>query len=195
MRLPVRVRIGNRDWGMARSSIPHSRFPIPTLVSLALALATSACARPRDIERPVPGAVEITVTDSVRYVVDAAVRAITDEAVGVVLADADRGLVESAWVELDAIRTPLPIDLESYTGLERTVRFTFHVRPTFGGSTVAAAATYQPSPVGGRATERMVPVGHPARAVLDRMLTRIREYVDAARRAREERGTAPAPRR
>ena len=87
----------------------------------------------------------------------------------------------------------LTFPVESYTGPERVIKVTFHVRPTFGGSTVSAAAVYQPSPVGGRATERMVPADHAARAVLQRMLEHIREDVDEARRAREERARSPSP--
>jgi hypothetical protein len=157
------------------------------LPALALALAAAACAggAPRGLHEPVPESVELTIADSVRYLVDAAATAIGDEGVSVRAADKSDGFVESEWIDIGALKTFE--DRSTYTPPMRTVKFVFHLRPTFGGTVVSGAAVYRPTPYGGRNSERMVPADHAGREVLARIMRNLREHADEARRKREER--------
>jgi len=156
---------------------------------VATSLLVAGCVR-RDIFAPIPGALQLTIPDtSVATVLDAGAEAITDRGLSVQLADSEHGTVESAYVDIAALRTD--IDAATAIGIERTIRFRFRAIPSFGSITLYGEAVYQLGQMGGRASERMVPDNHPARPVLAEMMQSIVDKVATAKAAR----TPPPPSR
>jgi hypothetical protein len=160
------------------------------LLAVLAVVASISCVRQRDIFAPVPGALQRTVPDtSVAVVLDAAALAITDLGLTVAQMDRDNGVVESAYVDITAVRTD--IDPALAGGIERNVRFRFRAIPSFGAISLYGEAVYMLGDFGGRAAERMVPEQHPARQVLAEMLTSIE---DRAAQAKAERSPPPPSR-
>ncbi len=166
---------------------------LKTTVFLLTTVAAFGCVKARNIQQPVPEAIEVTLPDSVRYVIDAAESAITDEGIGIELSDRKRGLVESAFIDIGQVRAMA--DRSTYHPDERNVRFRFWTRPTFGGTRLFAEVVFNQflGTDGGRAMEKMVPSDHAGREVVTRMLAkiqlRLREQRD--KRKIEGQGTSP----
>ena len=155
------------------------------LTAVALAALAGACVKPRDITQPVPDAVERLYPDSSRYLLDAAAQAMIDEAMLVELVDRDRGLIESRYIDIGALRAST--SREGYPERERMVRFRFRTRSVLGGTQLVGEAVYRPIG-GGSAMERMVRADHAAREVLDRLYIRIDDQLQRIR-ARQRAGT------
>lgn len=161
---------------------------LPTALVGALALVAAACARPRDIMQPVPGALVRTYPDSTRDVFDAASWALNDEAFPIVQQDRKRGYIESGWIDAHMLRVPLGA-ATIQMGSDRVVRFQFRTERTFGATRlIGEAVTRSIGDYGGRADDDMVPANHPARAVLERMYARVEERLTKARERREREG-------
>jgi len=168
-------------------SQPRSR----SLALLFAALATvGACVQPRNINEPIPGALEYTLPDSAGEVLRAVEASIVDEAIDIGLVDREKGLVESRYVDIGSVRATT--SREGYSDDERNVRFRFFARPMLGGTTLYGEVVYRPVLGGmstgnpaGRGQERMVRADHAGREVLARIVARAEERL---RVAREQRG-------
>lgn len=160
-----------------------STSPLAVLIAATVVVSTG-CVRQRDIFAPMPGAVEVTIPDtSIGNALDAAAQAITDKGLTVAQRDDEHGMVESEYVDITAVRTD--IDPAFAGGIERNIRFRFRAIPSFGSISVYGEAVYQLGQIEGRASERMVPEGHPARPVLAEMLQSIEDRVLQAKAERE----------
>ena len=116
---------------------------------------------------------ERVLADSANRVLREAIRAISDEGIGIRLVDERRGIVESEFVDVAAVRAT--IDTAGLARQDRLVKFQFRTQPTFGGTRLVAEALYRPFRQSVRQMERMVGPDHPGRAVLSDMLQRIEE--------------------
>ena len=187
-------QIRHRWWlsiASTRFAARCSHFAVAILILAAPILP--GCVSARNIQEPISGAIEVTLPDSTRHVIKAAESAIADEGVGIELSDRKRGFVESEIIDIGAVRAMA--DRSSYHPAERSVRFRFWTRPTFGGTRLSAEVVYRfMGANGGRAMERMVPSDHAGREVLARMITRIEIRLREGRESRkQEAQKAPPP--
>ena len=162
-----------------------------TRLALAAVLVplVAACARPRNILEPVPGAIEMTYPDSAKYVLEAVAWALTDYSVPIVQYDKERQYIESRYI--DVANFPASITREGYMGNERLVKFQFRTLRTFGATRLIGEVIYHPPGGEARAMERMVPPEHVGREMLARLYHRVGERLteDRAKRAEKERST------
>lgn len=166
---------------------------LKTTVALLVSIIAMGCVKARNIQQPVPGAIEVTLPDSVPHVIDAAETVITDEGIGIQLSDRKRGVVESSFIDIGQVRATT--DRSSYLPDERNVRFRFWTRPTFGGTRLSAEVVfYQFLGIdSGRAMEKMVPADHAGREVVTRMVAKIEARLRAQRDKRKEEGQRTPP--
>lgn len=157
-----------------RSGLGHMKRRSVLLILAALA-ALAACTRPRRIFDPVPGAVQVVLADSASEIQTAVERAITDEGLPVDQSDRARGIVQSAPVDVDLLKTLG--STATMTDADRIVTFRFYIRSDLGATRLFAEAVYQPTGTEVRSMERMVPEDHPARAVLARMLDKVQRHL------------------
>jgi hypothetical protein len=150
---------------------------------LLLALLGLACYRQPPLGEPFPNATEVTYPDSERTVLAAATQAIVDEGLSVQTEDTEHRWVTSRMIDIGQLSHLSPSAVDTYVGADRVVRFRFVVRRTFGATTLYGEVLYEPAPGGGQRSERPVPTGNPARAVLARMITRIGTALSDARSA------------
>lgn len=144
-------------------------------VLLALALGAAACAtggaRPRFGAAPESSiALLRVVPDTVIVQLDARLRSL---GIGVAVAAPREGYLESRWFDLEARADAAP----PWNRLDSIVKFRFFADPVQGRTRLLAEAmrriAWDPS-LPERELERMVPDGHPARALLDSVLIAIR---------------------
>ena len=154
------------------------------LSSLLSALAIAACARPRNILEPVPGAYAATYPDSAKYVLEAVAYAISDFAVPIVQYDRKRQYIESGYIDVGNF--PASVSRDAYMGNERLVKFQFRTLPTFGATRLIGEVMYRPLGGGSRAMEKMVPPDHVGREMLARLYKRIDERLENDRKERAE---------
>ena len=149
------------------------------LAAVALvALVAAACATPRNIRQPVDGAVAVTFPDSARPIFDATIAALRDEPIRIVLSDRASGVIETEYIDITSVRTS--IDMSEEPMADRMVKFRFRTRTTLGATQLIAEAIRRPFS-GGAAMERMLPPGHAARQVLNRVLANVDERLAAQR--------------
>jgi hypothetical protein len=170
------------------------RRPHSLAFALVVVAALAACVQPRNINEPIPGAMEYSLPDSAGEVLRAVEASIIDEALDIGLVDREKGLVESRYTDIGSVRATT--SREGYSDDERNVRFRFFARPMLGGTTLYGEVVYRPVLGGmstgnaaGRGQERMVRADHAGREVLARIVARAEERL---RVAREQRGSAGA---
>lgn len=152
---------------------------MPILIMLAfVAMLPVACVQARDIREPVEGAVVVTFPDSAGPIFDATVAALNDEPIRIVLTDRARGIIETDYVDLTALR--LTVNMSEEPLADRMVKFRFRTRTTFGATHLIGEAIRRPLS-GGAAMERMLPPSHAGRQVLNRVLASVDERLAGQR--------------
>lgn len=152
---------------------------MPLRVILAFVATLSlACVQARDIREPVEGAVVVTFPDSAGPIFDATVAALNDEPIRIVLTDRARGIIETDYVDLTALR--LTVNMSEEPLADRMVKFRFRTRTTFGATHLVGEAIRRPLS-GGAAMERMLPPSHAGRQVLNRVLASVAERLAEGR--------------
>ena len=167
-------REGSAPW----QTLQRSAYRFGRACFAVAAAAAIACVQPRDIREPVEDAVVVTFPDSARLIFDATVAALNDEPIRILITDRAKGVIETDYIDLTSVR--LSVNMSEEPIADRTVKFRFRTRTTFGATRLIAEAIRKPLS-GGAAMERMLPPTHPGHQVLRRVLARVDDRLASQR--------------